>query len=91
MRLSDAGLRRRQPKPVYPNHRPPPWLTEDGPRDRSNRLLDLTIEAFPPIVVAEANSVDVKSWAVVVLVIAQFWTLPESWQFLQTIDSAKRR
>jgi hypothetical protein len=40
MRLSDAGLRQRQTKPLYPNHRPPPWLTEDAPRDRSNRLLD---------------------------------------------------
>ena len=40
MRLSDARLRRRQTKPVYPNHRPPPWLTEvASPRDRSNRLL----------------------------------------------------
>jgi hypothetical protein len=29
MRLSDAGLRRRKTKPLYPNHRFPPWLTED--------------------------------------------------------------
>ena len=29
MRLSDAGLRRRQTKLIYPNHRFPPWLTED--------------------------------------------------------------
>ena len=91
MRLSDARLRRHQTKLIYPDHRSSPLPNEDAARDRSNRLLDLTIEAFPPIVVAEANSVDVKSWAVVVLVIAQFWTLPESWQFLQTIDSAKRR
>src|SRR5580658_4484940 len=41
MRLSDAGLRRRQPKLIYSNHRPSPWLNEDAnPRDRSNRLLD---------------------------------------------------
>src|SRR5665213_44546 len=40
MRLSDAGLRRHPTKLLYPNHRPPPWLTEDAsPRDRSNRLL----------------------------------------------------
>src|SRR5580692_8563898 len=39
MRLSDAGLRQRQTKTLYPNHRLPPWLTEDAPRDRSNRLL----------------------------------------------------
>jgi hypothetical protein len=40
MRLSDAGLRRRQTKLIDPDHRPPPSLTEDAPRDRSNRLLD---------------------------------------------------
>src|ERR1700679_416452 len=40
MRLSDAGVRRSRTKLIYPNHRPPPWLTEDAsPRDRSNRLL----------------------------------------------------
>jgi len=39
MRLSDAGLRRRQTKLIYLNHRPPPWLTEDATRDRSNRWL----------------------------------------------------
>jgi hypothetical protein len=38
-RLSDARLRDRQPKLIYPDHRLPPWLTEDAPRDRSNRLL----------------------------------------------------
>ncbi len=40
MRLSDAGLRQRRTKALYPNHRLPPWLTEAAPRDRSNRLLD---------------------------------------------------
>jgi hypothetical protein len=40
MRLSDAGLRQRPTKLLYPNHRLPPWLSEDAPRDRSNRLLD---------------------------------------------------
>src|SRR5579863_4198079 len=39
-RLSDAGLRRHPPKLVYPNHRLPPWLTEDATRDRSSRGLD---------------------------------------------------
>jgi hypothetical protein len=39
MRLSDAGLRRRQTKALYPNHRLPPWPIEDATRDRSNRLL----------------------------------------------------
>ena len=43
MRLSDAGLRRRQTKVLYPNHRFPPWLTEAATtRDRSNRLLAVT-------------------------------------------------
>ena len=39
MRLSDAGMRRRQTELIYPNHRLPPWPNEDAPRDRSNRLL----------------------------------------------------
>ena len=39
MRLSDAGFHLRQSKALYPNHRLPPWLTEDDTRDRSNRLL----------------------------------------------------
>jgi hypothetical protein len=30
VRLSDAGLRRRQAKLIYPDHRPTPWLTEDA-------------------------------------------------------------
>jgi len=46
MRLSDAGLSRRQTKLIYPNYRPPPWLIEDAPRDRSNRWLDC--RAAPP-------------------------------------------
>jgi hypothetical protein len=29
MRLSDAGLHQRQTKALDPNHRPPPWPTED--------------------------------------------------------------
>jgi hypothetical protein len=37
MKLSDAGLRRRQTKLIYPNHRPTPWLTKDATRDRSNQ------------------------------------------------------
>jgi hypothetical protein len=50
MRLSDAGLRRRQTELIYPDHRLPPWLTEDATRDRSNRLLDtisLTRDSVP--------------------------------------------
>jgi hypothetical protein len=30
MRLSDAGLRGRQTKALYPDHRLPPWLNEDA-------------------------------------------------------------
>jgi hypothetical protein len=37
MRLGDAGLRCRETKLINPNHRLPPWLTEDDARDRSNR------------------------------------------------------
>ena len=32
IRLSDAGLRRRQTKLIYPNHRLPPWLNGDATR-----------------------------------------------------------
>ena len=39
MRLSDAGLRQRPTKLIYPDHRLPPWVNEDDTRDRSNRLL----------------------------------------------------
>jgi hypothetical protein len=39
MRLSDAGLRQRKTKAVYPDHRPTPFPTEDATRDRSNRWL----------------------------------------------------
>jgi hypothetical protein len=42
MRLSDAGLRCRQTKLIYHNHRLPRWRIEDAARDRSNRLLDDT-------------------------------------------------
>jgi hypothetical protein len=42
MRLSDAGLHRRQTKALYPKHRLAPWPTEDATRDRSNRLLGHT-------------------------------------------------
>jgi hypothetical protein len=46
MRLSDAGLRQRQTKALYLNHRPPPWPTEDVTRDRSNRLLGGDLNIF---------------------------------------------
>jgi hypothetical protein len=40
MRLSDARVRRRKTKLIYPKHRLPPWATEtESTRDRSNRLL----------------------------------------------------
>jgi hypothetical protein len=47
MRLSDARVRQPKTKAVYPDHRSPPWLTEDATRDRSNRLLD---GRAPPII-----------------------------------------
>jgi hypothetical protein len=40
MTVSDAGLRRRPTKLIYPKHRLPPWPNEDATSDRSNRLLD---------------------------------------------------
>jgi hypothetical protein len=46
MRLSEAGLRQQPTKLIYPNHRSPPWLTEDVPRDRSNRLLGHALEVW---------------------------------------------
>jgi hypothetical protein len=30
MKLSDARVRRRRTKLIYPNHRLPPWLIEDA-------------------------------------------------------------
>jgi hypothetical protein len=39
MRLSDAGLRKRPSRLLYPHHRLPPWINEVGTRDRSNPLL----------------------------------------------------
>jgi len=58
MRLSDAGLHRRQTKAVYPNHPFPPWLTEEVPRDRSNRLLEALSLVRPntPIVFVSGRS-----------------------------------
>src|SRR5260221_13052802 len=40
MRLSDAGLRRRQTKLVYPDHRSPPSLTEGAPAARGYGSLE---------------------------------------------------
>jgi hypothetical protein len=45
MRLSDAVLHRRRTKALNSSHRLPPWLTEDVPRDRPNRLLDHALDA----------------------------------------------
>lgn len=39
MRLNDAGVRQHKPKLIYLDHRPPPSVTEDATRDRSNRWL----------------------------------------------------
>ena len=43
MRLSDAGMRQRKTKLIYPNHRPSPWSTKAATRDRSNRLLEVRV------------------------------------------------
>jgi hypothetical protein len=40
MRLSDARLRQRQTKLIYPDHRLLPRFTEDAARDRSYCLLE---------------------------------------------------
>jgi hypothetical protein len=56
IRLSDAGLRYRQTKLLYPDHRLPPWLACDATRDRSNRLLENTIKPFHSIVVLPART-----------------------------------
>jgi hypothetical protein len=50
IRLSDAGLRYRQTKLLYPDHRLPPWLTRRDPRSL-HRLLENTIKPFHSIVV----------------------------------------
>src|SRR5882762_4197586 len=56
MRLSDAGLRCRGTKAVYPDHRSPSWPNEDAPRDRSNRLLDHDIGVHAIILRATSDS-----------------------------------
>src|ERR1700722_11934874 len=45
MRLSDAALHKRQTKALGPNHRPLLDSPKTLPRDRSNRLLGLTIQS----------------------------------------------
>src|SRR6202035_3281580 len=55
MRLSDAGLRCRQSKLIYPNHPLPPWLTEDAPRDRSNLMVRLPRDARPEAASQQAD------------------------------------
>ena len=65
MRLSDAGLRCREAKLIYPDHRSPPWLTEDAPRDRSNRLLGADLAAtriVQPIITMATEIISLK-WA----------------------------
>jgi hypothetical protein len=39
MRLSDAGLRRRQTNVLYPNHRLPPWPIEDAAARSLERIV----------------------------------------------------
>ena len=56
MRLSDAGVRCRQTKLIYPDHRPSPWRTEDATRDRSNRLLDCRATPAPKLTLGSKPS-----------------------------------
>jgi hypothetical protein len=65
MRLSDAGLHQRRTKALYPNHRLPPWLTEDATRDRSNRLLgaDLAATRIVQPIIAMATEIISLKWA----------------------------
>ncbi len=53
MRLSYAGMRCCQTKPLYLTHRLSPWFTEDATRDRSNPLLD--VDATPTTTLAPLN------------------------------------
>jgi hypothetical protein len=39
----------------YPNHRSTPWLTEDAPRDRSNRLLNANVRSFTVMITITAS------------------------------------
>src|ERR1700730_8617723 len=47
MRLSDAGLRRRKTKLIYPNHRLTPWLIEDS----TPRSLEPIVRCLAPTLV----------------------------------------
>jgi hypothetical protein len=46
MRLSDARLRRHQSKLIYPDHRLPPWFTEDD----TPRSLEPIVRRLPQLV-----------------------------------------
>jgi hypothetical protein len=50
MRLSDAGLRRRQTKALYPNHQPPPWPTEGA----TPRSLEPIVRSSPRLLWSQA-------------------------------------
>ncbi len=47
IRLSDAGARCRQPKLIYQNHRPSPWLTDDAPRRSLKPIVRVRVDARP--------------------------------------------
>ena len=48
MSLSDAELRQRQTKAIYPDHPFPPWPNEEATRDRSNRWLGVACQYVNP-------------------------------------------
>jgi hypothetical protein len=60
--LSDAGLRRRQTKGVYPNHRSSPWLAEVAARDRFNCLIELLLDEQYGINVPSRACVVIQHW-----------------------------
>lgn len=49
-----------QTKAVYLNHRPSPWLSEAATRDRSNRLLDVSLRSTLGHVHSEVFASDIE-------------------------------
>jgi hypothetical protein len=90
MRLSDAGLRQRQTKAVYFNHRSPPWLTEDDTRDRSNRLLGACAvrrnDALHMSLAGHGNEISLAAFVVsgAMSTRAQFSRLPRDMNFCES-------
>jgi hypothetical protein len=43
-------------------------------------------KAIRPVIVAEADSVDIEPVTMIGFVIAQFWTSPETWEIAEPLD-----